>query len=149
MKPVTVTKLDKENKTTSKKSSITSCYRITTSWSFLKFITNLEQSKNRILHAWSIIFKFSLITIFYLTKAENRTKIYYTQLLRYWLWVKVVFLPKNADILQKNMLTLARLKRWRYYKVGFLKLKMWVYLRTKLQVFSKIVASFTHRSKAG
>ena len=119
MKPVTVTKLDKENKTTSKKSSITSCYRITTSWSFLKFITNLEQSKNRILHAWSIIFKFSLITIFYLTKAENRTKIYYTQLLRYWLWVKVVFLPKNADILQKKHAYISKAKKMKVLQGRF------------------------------
>ena len=41
---------------------------------------------------------FSLIVAFYLTKTENRTKKYLTLLL----WVKVLFLPKNGDFLQKK-----------------------------------------------
>ena len=36
-------------------------------------MVNLEQSGSRIPNAWSVIFKFSLIEIFYLAKTENRT----------------------------------------------------------------------------
>ena len=44
-----VTKLEKRNKTISKKLMKTSCRQIVTSLSFSRFMANLEQSRNRIL----------------------------------------------------------------------------------------------------
>ena len=58
-----------------------SCQKIVTSLSFFQFMVNLEQSGNRIPHAQSVKLTFSLIVTFYLTKAENRTKKFLTQLL--------------------------------------------------------------------
>ena len=37
-------------------------------------MANLEQSGNRIPDAWSVIFTFSLIATFYLSKTEDRTE---------------------------------------------------------------------------
>ena len=67
-----VTKLNKRNKITSKKWTMTSCRQIVTSLSFFGFMANLEQSGSLIPNAWSIILIFSLTV--YLTKTENRTK---------------------------------------------------------------------------
>ena len=58
-----------------------SCQKIVTSLSFFQFMVNLEQSGNRIPHAQSVKLTFSLIVTFYLTKVENRTKKFLTQLL--------------------------------------------------------------------
>ena len=49
MKLGPVTKLDKRNKTTSKKLTLTSCRKIVTSLSFFRFLANLEQSVGLIL----------------------------------------------------------------------------------------------------
>ena len=49
MKLGPVTKLDKRNKTTSKKLTLTSCRKIVTSLSFFGFLANLEQSEGQIL----------------------------------------------------------------------------------------------------
>ena len=80
MKLGTVTKFDKENTTMSKRLPVMLCYKIMNSFSFFQFMTNLEQSKSQIPDAWPIILKYSLITIFCLTKSENRTKICFTKL---------------------------------------------------------------------
>ena len=53
------------------------------SLTFFRFIADLEQSGSQIPKAWPIILKFSLITVFYLTETENRTKISLTQLFHF------------------------------------------------------------------
>ena len=69
-----LTKLDKSNKTTSKKIDVTSCRKIMTSLSFFGFLANLEQSGGRIPDTESAKVMFSVIGTFCLTKTENRTK---------------------------------------------------------------------------
>ena len=69
MKLVPLSKLDKKNTMNSKKF----CDDAMSS-SFFQFTVDWEQSGSRILNVWSIIYSFSLITTFYLTKAEKRTK---------------------------------------------------------------------------
>ena len=58
------------------------------------------------------------------------------------LWVKVPFLPKKCWFFAKKMLASAKLKGSWYWKVYFLKLNMYVNLRTKLQVSSIILTCF-------
>ena len=74
MKLGPVTKLEKRNKTTSKKLTITSYQKIVTSLSFFRFMANLEKSAIRNPEAWSVKLLFLLTITFYLTKTENRTK---------------------------------------------------------------------------
>ena len=74
MKPGPVSKVDKRNKTTSKDLEMTSCLEIVTSFSFLQFMANLEESGSQIPEAQSVQLIFSLIVTFYLTETENRTK---------------------------------------------------------------------------
>ena len=79
MKVGPVTKLDKRNKTSQKKLTMTSCRRIMTLLPFFQFTANLEQSGSRIPDAQTVKLIFSLIVTFYLTKTENRTKKSVTQ----------------------------------------------------------------------
>ena len=58
------------------------------------------------------------------------------------LWIKVLFLSKNADFLQKKMLTSAKLREPGDEKAYFVKIHIDVYLRTKFQVSIKILTSF-------
>ena len=51
---------------------------------FFQFTANLEQSGSRIPDARPVKFMFSLIVTFYVTKTENRTKKFVTQLSRYY-----------------------------------------------------------------
>ena len=81
---------------------MTSCQKIVMSLSFYQFMVNLEQSGCQIPDASSVNLIFSLIVICYLTKTENRTKKKTNTAHTLLLWVKVLFLPKNADFLQKN-----------------------------------------------
>ena len=74
-----VTKLDKRNKATSKKLTLTSCRKIVTSLSFFGFLANLEQSEGRILDTKSAKDVFSKSN-FLSYKTENRTKKSLTQL---------------------------------------------------------------------
>ena len=83
MKLGPVTKLDKRNKATSKKLTLTSCRKIVTSLSFFGFLANLEQSGGRILETESAKVMFSVKTTFCLTTTENRTKNSLTQLSHY------------------------------------------------------------------
>ena len=83
MKLGPVTKLDKRNKTTSKKLTLTSCLKIVMSLSFFGFFANLEQSRGRIPDTESAKVMFSVIVTFCLTKTENRTKKSLTQLSHY------------------------------------------------------------------
>ena len=52
MKLGPVTKLDKKTQQRQKKLKLTSCLQIVTSFSFLLFMANLEQSESQILDAW-------------------------------------------------------------------------------------------------
>ena len=83
MKLGPVTKLDKRNKKTSKKLTLTSCWKIVTSLSFFGFLANLEKSGGRIPDTESAKVMFSVIVTFCLTKTENRTKKSLTQLSHY------------------------------------------------------------------
>ena len=74
MKLGKVTKLDKKNKTTSKKLMMTSCRRIVTLLLFFQFTVNLEQSGSRIPDAESVKLMFSLITTFPLQKLTTKLK---------------------------------------------------------------------------
>ena len=83
MKLGPATKLDKRNKTTSKKLTLTSRQKIVTSLSFFGFLANLEQSRGRIPDKESAKVMFSVKGTFRLTKTENRTKKSLTQLSHY------------------------------------------------------------------
>ena len=96
MKLGPVTNIDKENTTTLKKITMTSCRQIVTSLSFFQFMANLEQSRSR-----SIKGTYSLIVTFYFIKTENRQNSFNTAFTLL-LWVKVLFLTKNVNFLQKN-----------------------------------------------
>ena len=74
MKLGSVTKLDKRNKTTPNKLTITLCRKIVTSLQFFQFTINSEQSRSGIPDAYSVKLIFSLIVTFHLTKTKNRTK---------------------------------------------------------------------------
>ena len=75
MKHGPVTKLDKRNKTTSKKMMLTS---------FFGFLANLEQSGDRIPDTESAKVMFSVTVTFCCTKTENRTEKPLTQLSHYY-----------------------------------------------------------------
>ena len=75
MKPRPVTKLDKGNKTMSKKNlTMTSCWKIVTSVPISQFLANLKQAGSRIPNAYSVKLMFSLIVVFYLTKQDIELK---------------------------------------------------------------------------
>ena len=120
-----VTKLYKRNKATSKNSR----------WSHVGKLW-------RLLFIWSILnagfrtHTIFLIATFYVTKTEDRTKNVTktegtTTLL---LWVKVLFLPKNADI---SKIKSALIPKGIF--VYFLTLQMCVYLLTKFNVSNIIL----------
>ena len=74
MKPEPVTKRDKKIMATLKKTDddfMPTNYDVIT---FFRLMTGLQQSGSRILGTWSAILTFSLITAFYPTKYENKTK---------------------------------------------------------------------------
>ena len=73
MKLGPVPKLDKRDKTTLKKLTMTSYRQIVMSLSIFQFMANLEQSGSRIQEALSIKLTFPLKITFYLIKTENRT----------------------------------------------------------------------------
>ena len=72
MKLGSVTKLDKRNKTMSKKLTLTLCGKIMMSLSFFGFLANSEQSEDRIPYTESAKVMFSVIVTFCLTTTENR-----------------------------------------------------------------------------
>ena len=76
-----VTKLDKKNKSTSKKLTMMLRQKIVTSLSFSGFWANLERSRGLIRDTESAKVMFSVIVNFCLTKTENRTKKSQAQLL--------------------------------------------------------------------
>ena len=73
MKLSPVTKFDKTSTATSKKCNDDTML-VSYENTVILFMANLEQSGGRIPAAWSVIFTFSLITL-YLTKSENRNSI--------------------------------------------------------------------------
>ena len=81
MKLGAVTKVDRRNKITSKKLTMTSCQKIVTSLSFFGFLANLEQSGSHIPDTESAKVMFSVIVNFCLTKTEIKTKKSQAQLL--------------------------------------------------------------------
>ena len=83
MKLGPVAKLDKRNKTMSKKLMTTSCRKIVTSLPFFRFLANLEQSGGRIPDRESAKVTLSVTVTLCLTKTENRTKQSLTQLSHY------------------------------------------------------------------
>ena len=84
MKLGPVSKIDKKNKTTSKKNlTMTSCQKIVTSSLFFAFLANLEQSGGRILDTEDAKVLFSVIVTFRFTKTQNRTKKSPTQVSHY------------------------------------------------------------------
>ena len=52
------------------------CQQVLMFSSFFQFVDHLEQSRTRILDAWSMILTFEVIAPFFLTNCENRTKRY-------------------------------------------------------------------------
>ena len=122
--------------------TITSCGKIVTPLLFSGFLANLEQSRSRIPDTESAKVMFSVKVSFCLTKTENRTTKKPNTALTILLWVKVLFWTKNANFLQKKMLTSAKLRGPRHQKVYFLKLHMGLYLRAKSEVSSIILTSF-------
>ena len=80
MKLGPVNKLCKRNTATSKKINddvmLTNFYVVV----IFQFKANLEQSESRIQEVWSVILLFSLTVTFYLTKTDNSTKTFLTQL---------------------------------------------------------------------
>ena len=83
MKLGPATKLDKRNKTTSKKFDDTSCRKIVTSLSFFGFLATLEQSGGWIPDTESVEVTFYVTVTFCLTKTEKRTKKSLPQLSHY------------------------------------------------------------------
>ena len=83
MKLGPITRIDKRNKTTLKKITMTSYREIVTSLSFFGFLAHLEQSGDQIPGTESAKVMFSAIVTFRLTKTENRTKKTLTQLWHY------------------------------------------------------------------
>ena len=107
MKPRPVTKLNKGNKTMSKKNlTMTSCWKIVTSFPISQFVANLKQFGSRIPNAYSVKLMFSLIVVFLSYKTEYRTKKSLTQLWHYCSALskgpvfakKRWFFTKNGDI---------------------------------------------------
>ena len=82
MKRGPVTKLEKRNKTTSRKIDDDVISQIVTSLSFLIY-GQFGATGSRIPYEESVKRTFSLIITFYLTKTEDRTKKSLTQLLHY------------------------------------------------------------------
>ena len=80
MKLSPVTKLNKINATMAKKLARIFCEQFITSLSFFRLLADLQQSWIPIPDACFTILIFSLITTFYLTKTENRTERYLTEL---------------------------------------------------------------------
>ena len=74
MKLGAVTKVDRRNKITSKKLTMTSCQKIVTSLSFFGFLANLEQSGGRIPDTESAKVMFSVIVTFFLQKLKTELK---------------------------------------------------------------------------
>ena len=127
---------------------MTSCRKIMTSLSFFGFFANLEQSGGRIPDTESARVMFSVIGTFSLTETENRTKTSLTQLSRYCFEWRYFFGQKTL-IFCKKMVTLAKLRGPRPWKVYFLKLHMDVYLRVKFEVSNIIVTGFRHWGGGG
>ena len=78
-----VTKLDKKNKKSPKKITITTCQYAVIPLSFFQIITNLEPSRSRIRDAESVKLRFLLKVTFYLTNTVNKILKSLAQLLHY------------------------------------------------------------------
>ena len=78
--------------------TMTSFWGILTSLLFFRFMADLEPSKSRIQDAQSVKITFSLSVTFYFTKTTALTK---STALTILLWVKVLYLPKNAVFRKK------------------------------------------------
>ena len=113
-----------------------SCRQTVTSLPFFQNMANLAQSRSQIPDAQPVKVIFSLTITFYL-KTENRTKKKLTALTLL-LCVKVLFLQKTTDFLQKNI-DISKIKR-------FLVLKG-IFSETTYQcVFTYQISSFQHNS---
>ena len=108
------------------KYTVTYCQRSMRSWSFFRFMANLEISW--IPDAWYIILTFLLIKTFHLIKTESKTKTSITQI-------------SYVEILQKNPWC-NKIKGSCRYTLYILKLHMCVCLRITFQFFCLILMSF-------
>ena len=110
MKLEPLTKLDKKNKTMSKKLDdyvmSKNCDVIAIFSIYSQFGAIRKPDSGRIFCKISVFINSNI----YLIKTENRTKKNFNKTLRLLLWVKVLFRPKNADFLWK-MLASAKLRR--------------------------------------
>ena len=86
-------------------------------------MAKLKESGSRIPKTWLIIFNFSLIKSFRLTKSENRTK-------------------KRELFAKKKKLTSAKLRRSWHHEIYYLKHHMRENFRNKFQFFSIILTNF-------
>ena len=93
MKLGPVTKYGKRKMMSSKKKKKKTITLILMSSSFSQFIDDLEQFRQRISGAWSVILKV-IIVPFYLTKSENRTKGSLTQFSYYYFECSYFFVKK-------------------------------------------------------
>ena len=116
LKLAPVTKLDKRNKTTSKKfDDYVSRRRIVTSLSFFQFMANLRPSESHIPDAELVKLTFSLKVTFFLQKMKKELQSFkdssHTIVLskRIIFSKKCWFFPKNVDFFQK-MLTSGKLR---------------------------------------
>ena len=135
MKLGPVPKLDKRNKTTSKKFDDDVNLEIAMS------TAKLEQYGSRSPDRQSVKLTFLLKVTFYLIKTDNRTNKISNSSNTIALSKGTIF-AKNDDFLQRKMLISAKLRGTSYLKVSFLKLHMCVYLPSKFQVPSIILTSF-------
>ena len=113
-------------------------------------MANLEPSRSWIAEAWSIKLILPIIvTFFYLTKSENRTKKSLTQLSYYCFESRYYFCQKMQFFFakKKKKAEIIILRCSWYYKVYFLKLHMCVFLYTKFQVSCIILTSFIQMKK--
>ena len=91
-----------ENSKVKKKLKATSCWQIMVSSSLFQLMFNLEQSRTHIPNKWSIIFKFSLIVVFFLAKTESRTERSLGQLSFISLSKASIFAKNNNADINKN-----------------------------------------------
>ena len=117
MKIGPATKINKKKHSIAKNLKVTPSQQNVTLSSVFRFMGDLEQFGEWIRDSCSVTLTFLLIVIFYLTKIENKTKKFLTQLLYYCQMVLVL-------------------------KGYFLELHMCVYLRIKFKICNVILLSF-------
>ena len=147
MKHGPVTKLDKINKSTTKKFADDAMFA---NFNVIIIFPIYDQfGAIRTPDSGRAVCKaFSLIVTFYHSKTENRTKKSLTQLSRYSFEWRCYFCPKMLTFCKK-ILTSTKLRGPWHYKVNFLRLNMCMYLRITFQVSSLILTRERDRGGGG